>query len=220
MAWWRRGGAGGAKGGGDSVGRFFLRALVWFAVALAAWYALRGTLTAPAAWLASHAMQAAFPGWVVGTEPEGHALVLLTRLRVFDAARGLGELAPQANLLSYTYGTPLLAALLLAARARHAVPKIAAGALALVPFQAWGICFAWLAQVMQSGTVQPQTGFGPWQANAIAAGYQLGFLILPTLAPVAVWLALDRTLLKRFSAEDAISGALSATPEPPRPPGS
>lgn len=202
-------------GEGDSVGRFFLRALLWFALALAIWYALRGIFTAPAGWLAAQAMQAAFPGWVTGTEPDGHALVLLTRLRVFDPARGLGELAPQANLLSYAYGTPLLAALLLAARARHAVAKIAGGALALLPFQAWGICFAWLVQVVQAQTVQTQTGFGPWQSNAIAAGYQLGFLILPTLAPVAVWLALDRGMLRRFMAEDALSGALAAQQAPP-----
>ncbi|RYF43495.1 MAG: hypothetical protein EOO25_03035 [Comamonadaceae bacterium] len=206
-----------AAGGTDSVGRFFLRALLWFALALAAWYALRGPLTAPAGWLAGQAMQAAFPGWVTGTEPDGHALLLLTRLRVFDPARGLGELSPQANLLSYAYGTPLLAALLLAARARNALPKIAIGALALVPFQAWGVCFAWLVQVVQAQAVQAQTGFGPWQSNAIAAGYQLGFLILPTLAPVAVWLALDRAMLRRFMAEDALSGSLAAQQQPPPP---
>ena len=212
MGWAR--GPRAANGQGDSVGRFFLRALLWFALALAIWYALRGFFTAPAAWLAGQAMQVVF-SWVIGAEPEGHSLVLLTRLRVFDAARGLGELAPQANLLSYAYGTPLLAALLLAARARHAILKIAAGSLALVPFQAWGICFAWLVQVVQAATVQPQTGFGPWQANAIAAGYQLGFLILPTLAPVAVWLVLDHTLLRRFMAEDALSDALAGQEMPP-----
>ena len=213
MAGARQPAAGSADG--DSVGRFFLRALAWFALALALWYALRGFFTAPAAWLAGHAMQAAF-GWVLGTEPDGHSLVLLTRLRVFDTARGLGELAPQANLLSYGYGAPLLAALLLAARARHAALKIVAGTLALVPFQAWGVCFAWLVQVVQAQAVQAQTGFGPWQANAIAAGYQLGFLILPTLAPVLLWVALDRTMLRRFMAEDALSGALAAQQAPPR----
>lgn len=193
--------------GGETVSRFFLRALLWFALALALWYLLRAAFTAPVGWLAGAVMRLLF-AWAGGTEFEDGRLVLLTTLRVFQPGRGVGELAPDVNPMSYCYGTPLLAALLLAARARHALRKIAIGMVALLPFQAWGVCFAWLVQLIASPALQTQTRMGPWELNAIAAGYQLGFLILPTLAPVALWLAMDRDLVRRFLAEDALSGSL------------
>jgi hypothetical protein len=192
---------------GDTVSRFFVRALLWFALALAIWYALRGLFTAPPGWIAGRVMQLVFP-WATGAEMEAGRLVLLTKLRVFDAARGMGELAPDVNPLSYCYGVPLLVALVLAARAHKPWRKIAIGIVALLPFQVWGICFAWLAQLVGSPSLQTQTSLGPWALNAIAAGYQLGFLILPTLAPVGLWLAMDRDLVRRFMAEDALSGSL------------
>jgi len=193
--------------GGETVSRFFLRALLWFALALAVWYLLRSAFTAPVAWLAGWTMRLFFP-WVAGAELEEGRAVLVTTLRVFQQGRGVGELAPDVNPMSYCYGTPLLAALLLAARARHALRKIAIGMVALLPFQVWGVCFAWLVQLISSTALQTQTRLGAFELNLIAAGYQLGFLILPTLAPVALWLAMDRDLVRRFLAEDALSGSL------------
>lgn len=193
--------------GGETVSRFFVRALLWFALSLAVWYALRGVFAAPVGWLAGWAMRIVFP-WASGTEFEEGRLLLLTTLRVFRPGQGVGELAPDVNPMSYCYGTPLLAALLLAARARHAWRKIAIGAVALLPFQVWGVCFAWMVQLVGTSALQTQTRLGVWELNAIAASYQLGFLIMPTLAPVALWLAMDRDLVRRFMAEDALSGSL------------
>ena len=117
-------------------------------------------------------------------------------------------LAAEVNGLVYAYGAPLLAALLLASRPAHWWWKLPAGLLALLPFQAWGICFTWLLQVavVAGEQTRSQTRFGPWEANLVAAGYQLGFLILPTLVPVLLWLAFDRRVL----AGAMIEGALAA----------
>ena len=83
-----------------------------------------------------------------------------------------------------------------------------AGLLALVPFQAWGICLTWLLQVavVAGEQTRGQTRFGPWAGNLIAAGYQLGFLILPTLVPVLLWLAADRRVLAGAMIEGALAG--------------
>ena len=43
--------------------------------------------------------------------------------------------------------------------------------------------------------------------NLIAAGYQFGFLILPTLVPVLLWLAFDRRVLASAMIEGALAGA-------------
>jgi hypothetical protein len=80
--------------------------------------------------------------------------------------------------------------------------------LALLPFQAWGICFTWLLQVavVAGNQTRGQTHLGPWETNLIAAGYQFGFLILPTLVPVALWLAFDRRVLANAMIEGALAG--------------
>ena len=193
---------------------FFGAALLWLVVALAIWYPLRHWMVLPSAWLAGELMSAAFPRWVTGVELGGRSQVLLTSLRIWSPDNRLGDLAPEANGLVYAYGAPMLAALLLAASTRRWWWKLPAGLLALVPFQAWGICCTWLLQVavVAGEQTRDQTRFGPWETNLIAAGYQFGFLILPTLVPVLLWLAFDRRVL----AAALIEGALTGDAGPPR----
>ena len=186
---------------------FFASALFWLLVALAVWYPLRHWIVLAPAWLAGQAMTAAFPRWVTGVQLEGNTQVLLTTLRVWSADNRPGELVPEVNGLVYAYGAPLLAALLLASRPRRWWWKLPAGLLALVPFQAWGIGFTWLLQVavVAGEQTRSQTRFGPWEANLIAGGYQFGFLILPTLVPVLLWLAFDRRVLAGAMIEGALA---------------
>ena len=49
------------------------------------------------------------------------------------------------------------------------------------------------------------TRFGPWETNLIALGYQCGFLILPTLVPVLLWLAFDRRVIAGAMIEGALA---------------
>lgn len=194
---------------GTTLGGFFGGALLWLVVALAVWYPLRHWMVLAPAWLAREVMTAAFPRWVTGAQFDGGVQVLLTSLRIVSADNRLGELAPEVNGLSYAYGAPLLAALLLASRTRRWWWKLPAGLLALVPFQAWGICFTWLLQiaVVAGEQTRGQTRFGPLESNLIAVGYQFGFLILPTLAPVLLWLAFDRRVLAGAMIEGALAGS-------------
>jgi hypothetical protein len=193
---------------GTSVRQFATHALLWLALSLAIWYPLRHWMLLPASWLAGQTMTLAFPSWVSGVELQGDAQVLITRLRVWAGGGRVGELTPEAHGLVYAYGAPLLAALLLASRTRGIWWKLPAGLLVLVPFQAWGICFAWLMQVAAiAGTeTSDQTGFGPFATNVIAAGYQFGFLILPTLAPVLLWFGFERRILANALIEGALTG--------------
>ena len=193
---------------GPTLGGFFARALLWLMLALAVWYPLRHWMVLGPAWFAGEVMTAAFPRWVTGAQIDAGTQVLFTALRVLAGNR-VGELSPEANGLSYAYGAPLLAALLLASRPRGWWWKLPAGLLALVPFQAWGICFTWLLQVAVVAGEQTriQTRFGAWETNLIAAGYQFGFLILPTLVPVLLWLAFDRRVLAGAMIEGALAGS-------------
>lgn len=81
-----------------------------------------------------------------------------------------------------------------------------AGALLLVPFQAWGICFDLLKQaaVTAGPGVVAQTGLMPWQIEGVALGYQFGALILPAMAPIGLWLAFNRGFIPMLMLEGAL----------------
>lgn len=186
---------------------FFVRALLWLIPALALWYLARAYVAVAPAWLAEAVMKAMFPFWVHGSELHGTTQTLITGLTVPGSGGQIGELAPEANVLTYAYGMPLLAALFLAVRSKGLWWKIPLGTAALLPFQAWGVCFTWLLQigVQAAEATQTQTRFDAFDTNLIAAGYQLGFLLLPTLAPILIWLALDHRLVQQVLVEGAMS---------------
>jgi len=190
---------------------FFMRALVFLVPALALWYWARDYVVMPVAWLAGWLMRYFFPGWVSGSELDGINLTLLTRLTVPHVSGQIAELTPEVSVLTYCYGLPLLVALLLAARAKGLWWKLPVCAVGLLPFQAWGVCFAWLLQVaVQSGPqTRAVTYFNAWDVNLIGLGNQIGFLLLPTLVPMLMWLYLERSFVITVAVEGAMEGTVS-----------
>lgn len=190
---------------------FFVRALAFLVPALALWYWARDYVVMPVAWLAGWLMRYFFPGWVSGSELDGINLTLLTRLTVPHVSGQIAELTPEVSVLTYCYGLPLLVALLLAARAKGLWWKLPTCAVALLPFQAWGVCFAWLLQVaVQSGPqTRAVTYFNAWDVNLIGLGNQIGFLLLPTLVPMLMWLYLERSFVITVAVEGAMEGTVS-----------
>lgn len=182
---------------------FFLRAVLMLVPALGLWFWLREQLVVPVAWLAERAMGLFFSDWVRGSELTGVTQTLLTSLRIPHASGRLAELTPEAHLLTYCYGLPLLVALLLAARGQGLWWKLPLGALLLLPFQAWGVCFSWLVAIAFHAreATQATTQFSLLQLNLIGLGYQVGALLLPTLVPVLLWLSLDRSFIASLAAK-------------------
>jgi hypothetical protein len=184
---------------------FFIRAVLWLLPLLALWYVARDYVVKAPAWLAEVAITSYFPFWALGTELQGSTQVLVTNLAVRVPGGRVGDLVPEAHVLTYLYGMPLLVALLLAVRAKGLWWKIPLGLAALLPFQAWSICFTWLLQVAieADSDTRVRTYFDAFDRNAIGACYQLGCLVLPPLIPIFVWLALDQKLIKNVLLEGA-----------------
>jgi hypothetical protein len=198
---------------------FFLKAALWLPVCLGLWYWKAEWFNSPAAIVSGWIMEALFPRWVEAVEWSQRIVSLVTNLEVPMVA-GMKEgqhaaLVVEANPLSYTFGLPFFAALLLASGEARRWRKLLMGAVILIPFQAWGICFDLLTQVAITAgpVVAAQTGFSPWQREEIALGYQFGHLILPTVAPIALWLALNRQFISMLMLE----GALQREEHPGRP---
>ena len=195
------------------IGRFLLLSILWLVVLLPLWYVLARWFAAPAIWLAGAVMKACF-AWVDGWHQEGVTAVLHTLVQVrMKGPQGdvLGELAPEASYPTYGYGLVLLWAMLLASRTERWWLKGLIGSLILIPVQAWGIGFQWLRDVvLLSGPYgAAYLKYSPLAANAVAYGYQFGFLMLPPVTPILLWLAFN----KRFVAALWLEAALEATPE-------
>jgi hypothetical protein len=190
---------------------FFIRALMFLVLALALWYWARNYVVMPVAWLAEWAMRFFFPGWVSGSELDGISQTLITRLAVPQAGGRVADLTPEASVLTYCYGLPLLAALFLAARARNLWWKLPVCTVGLMPFQAWGVCFSWLMQVaVKSGPyTRSTTYFTDWSVNLIGLGYQIGFLLLPTLVPMLMWMYFERQFVITVAVEGSLDGSVS-----------
>ena len=164
----------------------------------------------PAAWLAEAFMRFFFSGWVTGAELNDIHATLITRLAVPHASGRMADLTPEVSVLTYCYGLPLLLALFLGVRAKGLWWKLPVSVVVLLPFQAWGVCFAWLVQIaVDAGRyTRSTTYFNSLEVNLIGLGYQVGFLLLPTVIPMLMWLYLERTFVVTVAVEGAMEGSI------------
>lgn len=196
------------------VGLFLLKAIVWFIVLLLVWHQLSSLVTFPVSLLSKAAVSMLFPRWAEGVEQAGASLTLLTTLEVQGMAGvpagQVALLSPEVEFMKYGYGLPLLIALLIASNTKGLLTKICLGALALLPFQTWSVCFDWLKQAAIETGAAP---FSPMAREIIAFGYQFGTLILPTLVPVLLWVVMCRNFLTTLMLEAALDGEAAAQAE-------
>jgi hypothetical protein len=181
--------------GAPSLGTFVLRTFLWLPPCFAAWYIGARYHAAVAGALASLMVDIFTPGILSALEQPGTDLEFVTTIRADSASGQAAVLVPAVSALLYTYGLALFLALMLASRATWW--KFLVGAALLLPFQGWGIAFDFLAQIgIRLGPgVAAQAGLGGWRTETVALGYQIGTLILPSLAPIVAWAALNRPFL-------------------------
>ena len=190
----------------SAISGLFWRTLLWLAPMLGLWYLARDwVVRLPALW-ADIVMRSLF-SWVEGTQLEGTVQSLLTNIVVPHASGQTALATPDAHILSYCYGLPLLFALFLGAKAKGLAWKLPLGFLILTPFQAWGICFTWLLTLTQAtgDTVAMTTRFTAFDNNVIALGYQLGYLLFPSMVPILLWVYLERKTVATIAVEGALS---------------
>lgn len=191
------------------LGLFLLQAIAWFIAWLFVWYQLGSLVTLPANLLAKGLVATFFPFWAEGVLQTDSTLTLLTTLPVPNMVHvpdgQIAVFSPEVSFMKYSYGLPLLIALLFASDAKRVFAKVAIGAALLLPFQVWGVCFDWLKQVAIETGAAP---FSPMSREAIAFGYQFGYLVLPALIPVLLWAAMDKRFLTTFMVEATLDGAV------------
>jgi len=169
------------------VTRFVLRTLAFLPLAFAAWYFAAPLLLWPAFAIASALAHAGFGDLVRAVEQSAATATFVT---TFHARAGV--VTVDVNLLPYSFGLPLFAALTLAAREPHWKRHLAVGYAALSPIAAFGGLADFLKNVAITAgpAIASQTGFASWQRETIAFAFQFGSLILPAVAPAVLWVAM------------------------------
>ena len=178
-----------------------LLVIAWLPVAFAAWYALAPVILWPAQWLATLVARGAFGDLVRGVEASGGTLSFVTTLKP-GRADASGVLTVDVNMLLYSFGIPLFAALTLAAGEARRTRSLLVGYAAMVPFVAWGVIADFLKNVAVTApaTIASQAGFSPLDRDIIAFAYQFGALILPSVVPAVAWVLTHRAFLERMRA--------------------
>jgi hypothetical protein len=182
------------------LGRFILKVLSWLPAAFVVWYFAAPVLLWPVRLVAELVTRVAFADLVHALEQNGATLTFVTTLKPGSATAASGQLAVDVDMLVYSFGLPLLAALVLAAREPGRLRRLVAGYAVLVPFITWGVLADFLKNVaITSGPfIASQTGFVAWQRETIAFAFQFGSLILPAVVPAVVWVLTHRAFLERL----------------------
>ena len=177
-----------------------VRVFAWLPATFAIWYFAAPVLLWPAAFLAELVGRSGFADIVRGVEQTRAELTFATTLKAGSAGASGGEIAVAVDLLLYSFGLPLYAALVLAAKEPRWPRRLLVGYAVLMPFVAWGALADFLKSVAitMGPQIASQTGFAAWQREAIAFSYQMGALIVPTVVPVVVWVVTHRALLERL----------------------
>jgi hypothetical protein len=178
-----------------SLATFFVVAIAGFLLLTLAWMQVSRWTSYPVSAIAHFFLSHAADDWIRSIEKAPGTFVVDTRVAVTVPgleSRGRAELVVEADPARYAYGLPLFIALLLAARSRHFLRKAVVGyALLLLP-QAFSLSFDVLRQIIVVGGTPARLGIAQWQMETIALGYQIGALLLPTLAPTLIWLWFER----------------------------
>jgi hypothetical protein len=177
-------------------------------VTFAAWYLMAVIATLPVTYLVNWLLMGLFPDVISGIQQAGYhveaAAYYAAQSPTATLPRGMmAELVFEVNALSYGYGVPLYTALVLASPGEEGAKwfRWTVGIAILQITQAWGVSFDILKNLLFSSgpEVAEALSFAQWQMEAVALGYQFGYLILPAVAPLVIWIAFHSDYLETLA---------------------
>lgn len=172
---------------------FMLSAFGWIVALTAIWSQVSAWTSYPVGLLSHMALEQAAPMWVRQVHLSPGNMEVDTAISVPTADGRRGEITVEVSPARYAYGLPIFVALVLTARGRGRVGRVAGGYAALLPFQAFSLTMSALMQMVLAAQADIRLlRVSQWQMEAIVYGYQLGSLVLPTLVPILLWLWMDR----------------------------
>lgn len=199
-----------------SVKHFFLQAMLWLPLAFFLWFLLRSAVVALPVEVAGFALERGLPSVVQKVEQDflrnedGIAAPMMVTTSTLPAtgvaANEFGDLPFQAATMEpllFCYGLAVFFGLVMATPLnwRHTFLQWFIGWVALIPIQAFGIAAAALKQLsFDSGDqLREMVDAAGFSQPLIAYCYQLGYLMLPPVAPVVLWVLLNRRFVEQVA---------------------
>lgn len=187
-----------------SLKTFLLTAVLWLPLIFFLWYVMRSVVVFLPIRLVASVLTQALPDVVASFTQEYAQAVLITHFPAVGIE--LAEPGMQAMLsadfdpMIYCYGWPVLIALVMATPLTwtRTFLQFAVGFLVLVPIQALGLMGEVLLQLSYNfgDTVRAAVETHGFSQYLIAFWYQFGYLILPSITPVVVWILMNRSYIE------------------------
>lgn len=201
---------------------FFATALVAFLVLTLLWMQVSAWTSWPAGKIAATTLEVAAPRWIRSAEIQPGRLYVETRIEVKipgqSREKGIAELVTEVNPAHYAYGLPMFLALLIASRSKRFFRNALIGYCLLQFTQAFSLVFGVLKQIVQLTGGAGELQVPQWQLEAIVLCYQFGALLLPALAPVLIWLWLEKSFFAAVVVDGVLNrAAQEVKPKAPRP---
>lgn len=178
----------------NPITRFALRVLFWLPLCFGAWYFATILIAAALAAMLDVSITRILPDVVAGVARRGNDLLVLLRAEALDSAPQTvapgSVMAHPVDAVKYGYGLPLYTALLLAAPGGESekMARWLAGLAILLLVQWFGLSAEILKDlVFGLEAARTRLGASELSREILALGYQLGYLILPSVTPVLVW---------------------------------
>jgi hypothetical protein len=214
-----------------------IAAMLWLPLTFFVWFAFRQTILIPVGWLCSTVFGWWAPELFLGMEirPGGGDIAGALSQHYFywqvalplDAetqaqAVAMGKTAVSEigrNPLVFGYSLPLFAGLVMATplSSLQRIKQLAIGLPILMLFQSFGVTFDVLQvlcfQANEAGLAAVQSmGIN---REIVALCYQLGYLILPSISPIIIWIALNRVFIELLVTSDSDRVDEPVNPAPP-----
>lgn len=185
-----------------SIKGMFLLAALYLPLGFFLWFFMATIVVFPAGLISEWLFVGLFPDLFEGVEQLGFHLEVQTLILMGERVEGrTAALLVHINPMIYAWGIPLLFGLIMATplSAGARVAQCAIGFSGVLLIQIWGIFFetfrdlAFLTGPEGASAVQ-ETWLNP---TAIALCYQLGYLMLPAVAPIVAWILMNRAFLEK-----------------------
>lgn len=174
---------------------FVIKVLSLLPFCLAGWYWLVIPLNMPLAWLSDLILTTLWGHVIESIDLVNHQLEIATYLAPpGHSINSRVTMVFEINPLLYSYSLPFAVALIFATPADWLKKLLALliSFLVLLLIQSWGVCFHVAKTLMYHAgpEIQARLNVQPLPHALVGLGYQFGYLILPSLSPLVIWVAL------------------------------
>lgn len=196
------GGSSGGDRAGNPIKEMFLLAALYLPLGFFLWFFAASIVVFPAARLSEWVMTGLFPDLFEAVKQFGFRLEIQTLVRMQQEVQGrVALLNLEINPMIYAWGIPLLFGLVMATplTARQRLIQCAIGFPVIILIQVWGIfweSFKDMAFLMGPEAARA-VAESPLSTQVIALCYQLGYLILPAVTPIVLWILMNRAFLEQ-----------------------